>query len=329
MTAKLKGRRGPFRLWPLAAALPVCLAAIACLEPRAEEWDPAVAALVDGRPITAAEVNQVISWGLYPQRGPAESGTAEAAVRRAVLEKLIDARLVLGEAERRGLAVGQYELTRAAAGLESPWAGGALPPGEADALRSALRHQRLAHKMTETIMREGRLLSAESWRSFWVNWPRPRPDRYQVRAMFLPPVLESLDSPARNQGDWGQLAEKFKLEGFPVIISEPLWLRSDRLESGLAEALATAWARRRPSGPVRLASCWVIYEVLAVNRSPEAAQALLAARASYEMRAGEEAFRRWLHARRAEADIRINPNLAGPAAAPEGLSPGGLTGSRS
>ena len=293
-----------------ASAIWLCLAALlaagACRE--TPEWDPDVAALVDGRPIALAVLDRVLDWGLYPQLSPGEA-EASATVRRRVLDKLIEERLVLLEAGKRGLSVSSEEIEQAAARLE-PWLGQAPPPEQAEALRLSLRNQIISHKMTEIIMREDRNLSAAGWRVFWGNGPRPRPARYRVRALFLPPGPEDPDLPARTRGDLDQLAEKFKLDGLPVVVSTPVWLRDDHLEPGLAEVLETAWARRRTSDPVKLTDSWAVYEVLAVDRRTDAALEMKAARAAYELRAGEEAFRRWLDNRRAAADIRINPILA-------------------
>jgi hypothetical protein len=81
------------------------------------------------------------------------------------------------------------------------------------------------------------------------------------------------------------------------------------LDSGLIEALETAWAERRPSPPLRQESSWAIYEVLNLDRKTAAVAELKAARAAYELKVGEEAFSAWLAARRAAADIRVNPSL--------------------
>jgi hypothetical protein len=293
----------PIKAAWLALLLPA-LAAAGCFS----VWDPEVAALVNGRPITLAEVDQVLAWGLYPQLGP-DPGLP-AAARALVLEKLIDERVILAEAALRGVSVSDEKVEEAFTILDSAWFGRPPPAAAAAGLRKALRNQLLLRKMEQRIALEERILSAEEWRAFWRDWPKSRPLRFRVRALLIPAAAKPPGLPDLARGDLDQLAQRFKLDGLPVVISEPVWLQGDRLAPGLFEALETASVRGRLSDPFRLQESQAVYEVLAVDRGPSAQEEWRAAQAAFEARAGEKAFSRWLAARRAAADIRINPDLA-------------------
>ncbi|MDR2725921.1 MAG: SurA N-terminal domain-containing protein [Candidatus Adiutrix sp.] len=297
--------------WLTAIGCLAFLAAGACREVQdAWVWPPDTAALVEGQPITMTELNQVLGWGLYGQLTPEENAPATEAVPLLVLEKLIEERLVLAEAPRRKISLEALEK-----GISRPPEEGAdsdLPPAQAESLRRNLLRQAVLHKITGRIMAEERQLSAADWRTFWRAWPKKKPIRYRVRALFLPPSPEAPALPGRGQGGLDQLTQRFKLEGFPVVLSAAVWLRSDRLDETLTATLETAWADKKLSPPVRQEGSWAVYEVLDLDRETAAVAELKAARAAYEFKAGEEAFRGWLSTRRATADIRINPSLTKP-----------------
>jgi hypothetical protein len=303
-------RRASPGLWLAAAAVLAFLGA--CREVQeALVWSPDTAALVDGRPITMDELNQVLGWGFYGQLSQDEGAAAAApeAVRLLVLEKMIEERLVLAEAARRKISLEAVEKEIKAARLDESWSRPDLPPDQAENLRQNLLRQLVLHKTTAGIMDDGRRLSAADWQSFWQAWPKKKPTLYLVRVLLLPlsPEAPALPEPGRENFD--QMAQRFKLEGFPAVLSEAVWFRSDRLDRGLRAVLEAAWAGRKPSQPVRQEGSWAIYEVLDLDREAAAVDDLRAARAVYELKAGEEAFRGWLEARRAAADIRINPSL--------------------
>ena len=269
-------------------------------------WPPDTAALVNGQTITMAELNQVLGWGLYGQLTPEEDIPAKETIPLLVLDKMIEERLVLAESARRRVSLQAVE-------KEINWPdeeASDLPPAQAESLRQNLLRQAIQHRITARIMIDERRLSAADWRSFWKAWPKKRPTRYLVRVLFLPPSPEAPALPGRENLD--QLTQRFKLEGFPVVLSAAVWLRSDRLDPGLAATLETAWTDQTLSRPVRQEGSWAVYEVLSLDRKTAAVAELKAARAAYELKAGEEAFSGWLSARRATADIRINPSLTQP-----------------
>ncbi|MDR2934393.1 MAG: SurA N-terminal domain-containing protein [Candidatus Adiutrix sp.] len=301
-------------LWPglrLAALAALALLATgACREVQEAVWPADTAALVEGRPITMAELKQVLGWGYYGQLDREGASADEAkAVPGLVLDKLIEERLILAEAPRRKISLETAEREARLAEAKEAWSGRDLHSDQAEALRRNLRRQIILHKITDRIMADERRFSDVDWRAFWRAWPKKKPTRYLVRVLFMSPLPEAPVLPEPVPTDLERLAQKFKLEGYPAVLSEAVWLQSDLLDSGLIKALETAWAGRRLSPPLRQESSWAIYEVLRLDRKTAAVAELKAARAAYELKAGEEAFREWLTARRAAADIRINPNL--------------------
>ncbi len=297
-----------------AAAVLVILAAWSCRDVQEAVWPADTAALVEGRPITMDELNQVLNWGLYgelEQEDASKEASPEAkAVPGLVLEKLIEEQLVLAEAKRRNISLETAEKEARAIQAKEAWSGRDLSWSQARALRQNLLRQVILHKTTAKIMADERRFSEAEWRAFWQAWPKNKPTRYLVRALFLSPFPETPVLPEPIPGNFEQLAQKFKLEGYPAILSEAVWLQSDLLDSDLVKALETAWIDRRPTPPLRQENSWVIYEVLRLDRKTAAVAELKAARAAYEQKAGEEAFNEWLADRRATADIRINPNLS-------------------
>jgi len=302
-------------LWLAVAGGLVLLAAVSNCRKVQDVWgwSPDTAAMVEGRPITMTELNQVLGWGFYAQLNQNEGAPASDSedVPLLVLEKMIEERLVLAEADRRNLNLDESDEI-GVAWLDEGDSQSDLPEAQAEIIRQNLLRQILLHKVTTRIMDEERELSAADWRVFWRDWPRHKPTRYLVRVLFLPPSQEAPILPERGRETLEQMAHRFKLEGFPAILSTAVWLQSGLLDSDLIEVLTAAWVDRKPSPPVRQESSWAIYEVLNLDRKTAAVDELKAARAAYELKAGEEAFRRWLSARRSEADIRINPSLIKP-----------------
>ena len=294
-------------LWLAAAGGLALLAAGAAAYWEARGWPPDTAAMVDGRLITMTELNQVLGWGFYDQLSQ-EKGAHED-LPLLVLDKIIEERLVLAEAARYRLHLGESETEADDEGPEEAEPQIDLPPAQAEILRQNLLRQLLLHKITVRIMAEGRRFSGADWRAFWRDWPKNKPTRYLVRALFLSPSNEAPTLSERSRENLEQLAQRFKLEGYPAILSTEVWLQSDLLDRGLIEILEAAWAARKPSPPVRQEGSWAIYEVLDLDRKTAAVAEFKAAQAAYELKVGEEAFRRWLAARRKVADIRIHPSL--------------------
>ena len=282
-------------------------AAAGCQE---EPWDPEVAVLVDNRPISKAAVNRVLEWGFYPQLG--QGGEREGAVTiNQILDKLIDEELILAEAEKVGLVVSEKELNQVENALDTAWFGIRPPPAELAELRQALRNQILLRKMTQKVMVERRVLSADEWREFWAGWPKNENRRLLVRVLLIPPLMELPEIPARRRGNLDRLADFFEGEGFSVLVSDRFWLSASRLEPEILEAMEAASAAQRPAGPFRLEESWVAYEILEIDPGPSEVEELREAMIAFEALAGEKAFHDWLKGLKAGADIKINPSLLG------------------
>lgn len=295
------------RLPGLLALLVLALAAVGCQE---DPWDPEVAVLVNDRPIPKAAVNRVLEWGFYPQLG--QGGEREGAVTiNQILDKLIDERLILDEAEKVGLAVSEEEINQVENALNTAWFGVRPPPAELSELRQALRNQILLRKMTEKVMVERRVLSADEWEEFWAGWPKNRTQRFLVRVLLIPPLVDLPEIPARRQGNLDHLAEFFEGEGLSVIVSDKFWLSASKVTPEVRQALETASAGHRPAGPFRLEESWAAYEVLEMDPGLDPTGELRAALISFEALAGEKAFTDWLKDLKIGADIKINPSLLG------------------
>ena len=275
---------------------------------REKAWDPDVAALVNGQPIPKSAVIRVMELGFYPRPGETHDRIKGSASVVQIVGNLIDEKLILEEAEKDGLTVDEKELEESLNLLGSAWFGVEPPPAELLELKETIHNQLLIRKMTEKIMLERRVLSADKWRGFWEAWPKNKPPRYLVRALLLPPLNQTPRLPVRRRHTLENLAEYFERQDMEAIVSEPLWLGREFMgKEGVAEALEEAAAKKTVTVPLRLSESWVIYEILRVEPAPTPAQDFKSAMESFEAQAGEEAFSKWLAEVRARSDIRINP----------------------
>lgn len=270
-----------------------------------EAWDPEVAVIVNGRPIPKAAVERVLEWGFYPDLD--QGGEREINIP-LIVDKLINEELILDEARKSGLILSAAELGEGLDDLASAWFGTNPPPAEQGELRQALTRHLLLRKMTEKVMHERRVLSAEKWEGFWERWPKNRAPSFRVRALLLPPSEIGPQSPPEITG-LDELAEYYKGEGQAVIVSQPLWLSGERLAPVVAEELGRAFKAGRLSLPVRLDESWAVYEVNEVDGGPGAAEEFETARRAFEALAGEEAFQLWLAEIRGSAKIEYAPSL--------------------
>lgn len=292
---------GLYRIIYILLGFTLALGLAGCHE---ESWDPEVAVLVNGRPISKGAIDRVLEWGFYADLG--QPGEREATIP-LVLDKLIDEQLILAEAEKRGLTVEDQHLDRTQSDLGSAWFGVSPPPAELGELRDALRNQLLLRKMTEKIMVERRVLSALEWQTFWQGWPKNKPPRYLVRVLLLPPVSQTPVFPTRGRQDLEKIADRFEREGLAALVSGPLWLGGDLFQPKDRVVLEEGLAKKRLAGPIRLDESWAIYEVLEMEPAPRPGDEFRAAQTAFENLAGERAFREWLKELRAGADIRVNP----------------------
>lgn len=275
---------------------------------REKAWDPDLAALVNGQPIPKSAVIRVMELGFYPRPGETHDRIKGSASIVQIVNNLIDEQLILEEAKKAGLAVNENELNESLNLLGSAWFGMEPPPAELLELKETIHNQILIRQMTEKIMLERRVLSADKWRKFWEAWSKNTMPRYLVRALLLPPLNQSPRLPVRRRHTLENLAEYFERQDMEAIVSDPLWLGREFMEKkGVAEALKDAAAKKTVTVPLRLEESWVIYEILKFEPAPTPSQDFKAAMESFETLAGEAAFSGWLTEVRDRSDIRINP----------------------
>ena len=289
----------------LLPAVVLCLSAC-----RESKWDPEVAALVGGRPILRSDLVKVMELGFNSRLGQGGEALAGEVTVNQTLSKLIDEKLILIEAEKAGLSVGEEELNETAAQLGSAWFDDSPPPAELMELRQTLHNQILLRKMTNRVIAENMVLSAEKWRLFWNDWPKDQPPRYLVRALLLPPTDNEPEVPVWRSYTLERLAGYYTRQGLEVIISDPLWLGAANMAEGAPEALKQAWARRKVTRALRLSESWVIYEIMEMEPAPTPAANFVAAKKAFEQQAAEDTFDSWLTKVRSRADIQVNPMFA-------------------
>lgn len=289
----------------MALALALALALAGC---RESQWDPKVAGLVNGRPIATDALEKVLELGFYPPLAEGAKGGAAGGLSVApILNRLIDERLMLAEAAKAGFTVSPHEVDAAAEAYTAAWFDSAPPPSELGGMKEAVREQLLLRKLTDKVVRDRRLLSADRWREFWAGWPKEAHTRYKARLLVIPPLPERPKLPAASAKSLGDMVEWFADNGLNVMVTDAVWVDGRKLTAEEAKALEAALKRKRPTQPFRQPESWVVFEPLEVDRGLGEADSLLAAKAAFEELEGEKAFRQWLATVRGRADIMINP----------------------
>ncbi|UQZ90031.1 hypothetical protein C4J81_12795 [Deltaproteobacteria bacterium Smac51] len=281
----------------------LCVMAAGC---REKPWDPEVAVLVNGQPISKGALEKVLELGFHPIVTDNDT-KAHGLTLGQILDKLIDEKLILGEAAKVGLTVSDLELDEEAEFYGTAWFGVKPPPAELGEMKEALRNQLLLRKMTERVIKENLSLSADGWRSFWEGWPKEHQVRYRVRVLVIPPVKDEPKIPARQRKELGDIVEYLAKNGLEVLVSDPIWTSGQKISAEEAAAIEEGLAKKLPTKAFRQPESWIIYEPLEVDRGPDEVAQLLRAKAAFEELEGEKAFRNWLAGVRAEADIAINP----------------------
>jgi hypothetical protein len=303
-------------------------------------WDPRHAALVNGRPVLREEVEEVLKAGLYPPL-TAEGGEPGTITMRQILDKLIEEELVLQAAERAGLTVTDEEVGRFLEGHMLAWGCGEdarqgylcrLPRGEElESLAASLRERLLLQKaVAYAAGRLGRR-AARDWERFLAEWVQAHtvPRVYEVRALLSeksPAALGILRSAKARAGGLGGLVDNLKAAGAGCIVSDPIYLDPGKAAVALAGAgdlgkalAAAAGDSQKLTAPFELAESYAVLEILKEVPPPTPEQIIQAARAGYEGRVADEAFRAFVRDLYKEAEIVINPNFPGSAPAGRGL----------
>lgn len=295
-----------------AFLLPAVFMLIGCREQDAG-WDQDIAVKVNGRPITRAALERVLEWGFQPDLD--QGGEREVNIP-LILDKIINEELILDEAQKAGLVLSAAEVDDELGQFDSAWFGNDSPRPERAEFRQALARHLLLRKMTEKVINEKKVLSADKWHEFWEKWPRNKSLAFRVKALLLPPQDDEPKWPAEVE-TLDQLADHFRNEGQAVLVSRPLWLSSNNLDQAMIEELNRAYRERRLSLPARLEESWAVYELMSIYSGPEAADEFDLARKAFEARAGEEAFQKWLAEIRSSAKIEYSPSFGFTAALPQ------------
>lgn len=295
-----------------AFLLPAVFMLTGCREQDAS-WDQDIAVKVNGRPISRAALERVLEWGSQPDL---DQGSEREINIPLILNKIINEELILDEAQKAGLVLSAAEVDDELSGFDSAWFGVDSPRPERAEFRQALARHLLLRKMTEKVINEKRVLSADKWHEFWEKWPRNKSLAFRVKALLLPPQDDEPKWPEELE-TLDQLADYFRKEGQAVIVSQPLWLSGNNLDQAMTEELKRAYRERRLSLPARLEESWAVYELMNIDSGPEAAAEFDLARKAFEARAGEEAFQKWLSEIRASAKIEYAPSFGFTAALPQ------------
>ncbi|MDR2460343.1 MAG: SurA N-terminal domain-containing protein [Deltaproteobacteria bacterium] len=298
-------------------------------------WDPELAALVNGRPITRDEVEQVLKIGSHPPLAAELEAPGSLSIA-FILEKLIDEELLRQAAEREGLAVSEEEVNEFLRDIRRSWGCSEddadsfrcqLPKGEDLAsLKEAIEEQLLLNRMASLVSSTHGRRTKKEWDDYLEKWTiaHALPTIFRARAILVDKtseakelVLEILNAEGNAYVEnLEDLEDRLNEAGYSFVLSSILYLDPRGPVVGiidpeeLARELNNAANGPRPlTSVLELKESYAVIEILEVIEPLSPEELAHAARGSYESQVRDQAFRDFIDKLRAEAVIEINPNF--------------------
>ena len=257
--------------------------------------------MAGAQPIERLGVEQVMRLGGLTELDGYE---LQSPAAEAVLERLIVEQIVLEAAAKSHVKVSSEELNEAFADLMPVKSGVVWTDEEQASIKIALEKRLVVRKMTEQVMVENQILSAEGWQKYWAGWPRTKAPRYQVQALLLPLAVDVSKLDLSPFKELESIKDYFIEQGLVVLLSGPMWLAGADQDPALVAALEEAFTAGKPTEARTLTDSWVIYEILTVERDADPLEDYRRARIAFEDSAREKAFHDWLVAKRAQGDMK-------------------------
>lgn len=272
------------------------------------------AALVDGRPITFDELRRAARAGLdfEPQLKP--------EVKKIFLNRLIDEKLIIMEAERQGLVVSQKELEAELEKIKKDFSGRAFQEMmvreyiDPESWKQRVALNLLLEKATKAALAERVKSNPDEWRLFLEKFPRPNPRPARVK-------LKHITTPTREQAE---KARKMLSEGRPFAevardllesedlaeVNQELWVTPEYLPEPLRRVIQEV----EPGAPTQVAQSdygFSVFLILDVEeaRPADPIEIISRARRSYFEQLRTRAYQAWIKELRSRAEIVLNPAL--------------------
>ncbi len=293
--------------WRLLATI-LAAAALGACQPAP---NPGVVARVDGQPITLAEFQRACAYlgmGADPVALPQR-------LRRAVVEQLVQRKLVLAQAERHGITLSPKELSTAEQRLigtmgEQQFRARLRAQGmDYQSWKKELAAELLERKTIRLVVgakiRVGLKELAAYYRAHIQQFKRP--EQILAQHALLPTKALALELLKRlNSGQ--PMAQAAKAMGFPLPSGgQPMWLGRGHMPPALERKL---FSLRPPTvaGPFKSPYGWHVVRVLAKRpaRTLSLAEAAPQIRRELEERKLTQATRKWLAQLRSSAQIWYN-----------------------
>ena len=301
------------RTWYTAiGALVIALALLGCQV----ELDDNTAALVNGRSITMAELDNLGDSHTQTEK----DGERNQTLRGQLLEQLIEEELIVQEADAKGITVSEDELQQRIDMFISDFPGQTFQDMlvreyiDYDTWREKVRRGLLVEKATSSELATRITMNPkeleEAFRARIALQARPR--RFLVR--HITTTDENLAKQIRRRIQSGEefeavARELAKSAGEPEPPKE-YWVYTDRLPQAMARAI-TGTSMGKVSEIVRSDFGFSIFQVLKIERYDKAdAESVLAdVKRLYWEKRRAEAYQSWLNELKQKAVIVINPTL--------------------
>lgn len=278
-----------------------------------------VAAMVNGRPIPAYRLAEILSSAQLNES--LTTPGRRQGLTRMIMEGLIEEELAVAGAETAGLTVSPEEaLAWAAYFAPDPLKPGAAAVGDTypERFLEIVRRRLLIKNFLERLAAKGTPEAAD-WREFASSWrARPKPGSYLVRVMILPDLETAREIQSQENRNLDRLATGLKKAGRPVLLSSLFWLPEEAMEPALLLE-AEKMSRGGPDGYVYPAASWseplpfaghqAIYEFVRLARGRPYLEELGCALIAFKAAWREVAYQNWLAGEKSRARIQLNPDL--------------------
>jgi len=274
------------------------------------------AALVNGRPVRMEALGLAVrSWS-----EPNQTGADQSQLRQRLLNQLIEAELVVQEAERRGLTISEAELAERVKAIKADYPYQTFNDMlireyiDVETWKERLRRNILIKKVTEAEFKSRVKVKAREWGAFFQKHRQLQGEPARLKVKHITTLTRAEAEKAlkriRAGRDFDRVARSLKGSDTGSKQSASVWVYPERLPVPLVKALSETGAGQ-VSGIVESEYGFSIFKVLAAEevRPLEPAEIIKRLYRLYIKDLRGKAYAQWIGELKARARIIINPSL--------------------
>ncbi|MDR0548810.1 MAG: SurA N-terminal domain-containing protein [Deltaproteobacteria bacterium] len=290
-------------------------------------WDPDTAALVNGRPISRAALEELLVAGLNARTK--DNPAARALAIGQILDRLVVEELIRQKAEDAGFNIPEAEVKAYVAALRAlvtcqgdkqPALCQVGPDPKYANFFQAIRLRRQLEKLAQKVIPVNWRPSSQKWRVFWGDFltKMPKGPVYQAQVLFVQAHDEAykiLKESWRRNLTLAELETKVRFGGYATLFSRAMSI--DPLDPktlatfgrvNLRDELAISLDPPYLTQIFRLPNSYAVLEVLAIRPAIQPTELARAGQKAFEESTGQATFLAWVAKLKSEATIVINPN---------------------